>query len=1530
MDKLKLFFSGHRGCSSLSAALLSAFLILPMLTTFFVSSPIEAAPAILAGENNIKPNLCQGAAAASWAASAITSKATTPATPTLTAVKLAADTGSYLANLGLKLCSPSIVAPDIAKTIPNPAIADATGATEVEDWNDTCKGTFHQPVTQGDYENMWGIPTSYLFAKAGDALGLTTWGDLGRPLVFHFNTSADVRLTDPNKAIDSEDDTWQPDARGNIYLPVGRNFVTWRADTKMALVDLAPTFLIPFVAPGDKIAKKIVMKNRRLSEAVYKTYGRLTRYGDGGKTRKVISKFIVGKIKDGLEELPKTVVEKVLDHLPTHEWRTNYLVGLSKGNGEAIASNSINQEVWVYDTVPPTLQTKTDASTFPSSLQPLVSYDPTTSTYYLEAIAPRIADYTVATFGKQLLIADDACQGNRPALKPARIDTAERQYWSVGDSSTFQWQVADDGPNLSGGSNLSNVVEQKFELRDSHPPALIAPPSQVLEIPVTASSASVNLGSPRVFDLADLSPDISNDVNNDPSASVSFTPGINTVTWTATDDAGNSVNQEQLINVKYEGANTTPMGYDQNVSAISYQPVDIILQGMDADVDPNTGRHDPLSFTIKDKPAHGFFIAPLLPYFINDYRLEASALRFAGQPEQVDPLQYCSDLQNGIITGPDHFQMNYPYKAEWFSVDDDGTTVVYDQGDVACVLGGGLEETYRLAVFDAQGDLLQHRIVNSTYSDIYIDWHTKGVYVTDITDPGQGDVAYYDKDLNPLGRFATNYTDTSGSHALTDPQFIAADTQGIVYVGQSYGRVIAYQGPTVAADLGAATSYRFLGTLHIDSNMRDIATDSKNNVYISLPDRILKFAASSIDDLGQLVPGALVGWMGRCDSNLDPLIYACDTVNHRSIGFSCTDTLCGTATSNNYGSDPAQFNDAKGIAVDPHDILYVSDYGNSRVQRFMPEGDFAGQAKSNGAGYGFVLGDFGRPDGITVNSDHFYILNRNLLHVLQTTPVTPIDDASAKVTYQSDNNFVGTDTFSFEASDGLASGIGTISVNVERDFRPPEINVPPSYTLNEDGSVNITLVGSDPDGSLDTLSYTIVEAPAHGSLSGVGADLVYTPDSDYYGDDSFSYRVGDGVYESEPATVALTITAVEDPPQITTEANVAEGLGFNFQFPVDVYDPDADESLMVVIDWGDGSAPESDGVIMQDGVAVTGDYIQADGTLPDNLEATGPLLNMETDGNGSMVFEHAYSSTGDHTAQICVSDRIEILADGTQQPTASSQAACTTTTFAIAERTDLLLSVEPDSDQADAGTTLPFSVTVTNRPFDITVPGYSSAATATNIVISGASGDDLTVTGISSSQATCTHDPASFTCDLNAPLAAGDSVTLSVTALIDSLAPGNALLTLSANRTADAAELLEEEGLGVVQVNASPNPPSALVLDSTTALTAGGATLTITGQDFDVYAEVLIDNIAATDVQVIDANTISLTVPAHNAGVVDVTVVNSDDQSITLSDTFEYVTQETTDTGGGGGGGGSLDVFSLMLLSFFALRPGLRRRRVIG
>ena len=106
------------------------------------------------------------------------------------------------------------------------------------------------------------------------------------------------------------------------------------------------------------------------------------------------------------------------------------------------------------------------------------------------------------------------------------------------------------------------------------------------------------------------------------------------------------------------------------------------------------------------------------------------------------------------------------------------------------------------------------------------------------------------------------------------------------------------------------------------------------------------------------------------------------------------------------------------------------------------------------------------------------------------------------------------------------------------------VNDPPEaqdleVTLEEDGTVDVTLAGSDEDTPDEELSITIVESVSHGTLVPQGRLLVtyiYTPDDNYFGADTFTYLVTDGE-SSDTATVSIMVTSVNDAPVLTSIDN---------------------------------------------------------------------------------------------------------------------------------------------------------------------------------------------------------------------------------------------------------------------------------------------------------------------------------------------------------------------------------------------------------
>jgi hypothetical protein len=83
-----------------------------------------------------------------------------------------------------------------------------------------------------------------------------------------------------------------------------------------------------------------------------------------------------------------------------------------------------------------------------------------------------------------------------------------------------------------------------------------------------------------------------------------------------------------------------------------------------------------------------------------------------------------------------------------------------------------------------------------------------------------------------------------------------------------------------------------------------------------------------------------------------------------------------------------------------------------------------------------------------------------------------------------------------------------------------------SATTQEDTQVQIQLLGTDVDN--DPLTYQVVSGPSHGTVGIIGDIATYTPAQDYNGVDSFTYRAYDGTAYSTPATVTITISAVND------------------------------------------------------------------------------------------------------------------------------------------------------------------------------------------------------------------------------------------------------------------------------------------------------------------------------------------------------------------------------------------------------------------
>jgi hypothetical protein len=91
----------------------------------------------------------------------------------------------------------------------------------------------------------------------------------------------------------------------------------------------------------------------------------------------------------------------------------------------------------------------------------------------------------------------------------------------------------------------------------------------------------------------------------------------------------------------------------------------------------------------------------------------------------------------------------------------------------------------------------------------------------------------------------------------------------------------------------------------------------------------------------------------------------------------------------------------------------------------------------------------------------------------------------------------------------------------------------------------ITLAGNDADEQ--PITFTVVEQPQHGTLTGTAPNVIYTPNTDYYGADVFIFKVNDGTVDSAEVEINLTINPVNDAPKV-----VGSGIPDQVQIRPDV------------------------------------------------------------------------------------------------------------------------------------------------------------------------------------------------------------------------------------------------------------------------------------------------------------------------------------------------------------------------------------------
>jgi len=160
---------------------------------------------------------------------------------------------------------------------------------------------------------------------------------------------------------------------------------------------------------------------------------------------------------------------------------------------------------------------------------------------------------------------------------------------------------------------------------------------------------------------------------------------------------------------------------------------------------------------------------------------------------------------------------------------------------------------------------------------------------------------------------------------------------------------------------------------------------------------------------------------------------------------------------------------------------------------------------------------------VTVTIDGFDPNDNALVFDVAVQPTNGVVTGTGPTFFYTPNdNYSGTDTFLVLVNDGTGS-VSAINVSVVVTVPPNAVPVAiaQSIATPRETSVAFTLSGIDADG--DTLTYNFVDGPANGGLSGTPPNLVYTPDANFSGSDSFAFTVNDGQDSSENAAVTIMV-----------------------------------------------------------------------------------------------------------------------------------------------------------------------------------------------------------------------------------------------------------------------------------------------------------------------------------------------------------------------------------------------------------------------
>ena len=242
----------------------------------------------------------------------------------------------------------------------------------------------------------------------------------------------------------------------------------------------------------------------------------------------------------------------------------------------------------------------------------------------------------------------------------------------------------------------------------------------------------------------------------------------------------------------------------------------------------------------------------------------------------------------------------------------------------------------------------------------------------------------------------------SAANQLFLPQGFFVDITGTIYIADLFNNRIQKWVPGAASGVTVAGGNGYGSGAQQLASPKDVFVDANGNIFITDADnnRVQRWAPGAT--MGVTVAGGN-GYGSNANQFKNPFglfvdaagnIYVSDRTNNRiqkwAPGASVGVTVA--AGINGSGEDSSQLNDPRGLFVDSFGRIYICDYFNNRIQKWV-SGMQYGITIAGGRGVGDQPGRLNHPSGVYLAADgNIYVSDEGNNRIQKYTALNAIQD----------------------------------------------------------------------------------------------------------------------------------------------------------------------------------------------------------------------------------------------------------------------------------------------------------------------------------------------------------------------------------------------------------------------------------------------------------------------------------------------------------------------------------------------------------